>query len=166
MSLPHLPAKFEAEVEVQYYYSSVICNLLNCAFVARFRTDGIYDKDIKILAEYKLGGDLLDQEFLVRCICQALCYIKKIEDSGETLPSIIFIGNDKHFVIFDSSILSNYLKYITSELIPSTVFNSPPNILKDLLYKNLNIHKYRISDLSLLGNILNNYKNKYCKTYY
>ena len=164
MIYPMLPPKFEQEVEVQVYYSQILSQLIKCSFSARFRTDGIFynkENSIKILAEFKVGGDLSsDNDLFIRCIIQILCYIKKIEDSGEMLPNIIFISNENHFAIFDSNILNNYLKYVDSNMAPSTMFATPPKYLKDLLLKEISIKKYRRSDLSFLKSLIRNFKNK------
>lgn len=158
--MPPIPA-FDVEKDVEHYYSFFICSELKCAFSGKFRTDGIYENEhIKLLAEYKVRGDLLDQNFLAACICQAMCYIRTIENCGERLPDAILIANDKHFTIFDSSMLENYLPYITNQMTASTLFASPPPILKGLICKNFNVHKYKLTDLRLLGNILKNYKGK------
>jgi len=158
-----LPPKFEQEVEVQVYYSQILSQLVKCSFSARFRTDGIFynkETNIKILAEFKVHGDLNNNDLFIRGIIQILCYIKKIEDSGEMLPNIIFIGNENHFAIFDSNILNNYTKYVDSSMTPSTMFSTPPKYLKDLLLKEINIKKYRRSDLSFLKNLIENFKDK------
>lgn len=86
MILPELPFKFKDEREVQIFYSFALMSFLNCPFVAKYRTDGIYNSkkyNIKILVEYKCeanhGKNLSNSEFLARCIIQILCYIKKME---------------------------------------------------------------------------------------
>ncbi len=164
MKIPQLPTDFEFETEVQFHYSSVICKILECRFSVKFGTDGIYHnkiKNIKVLAEFKVGENLKeDKEFFVKCVIQILCYIKKIEDSGESLPNIIFIGNDNHFAIFDSSILSEYLEFVNSIMVPSDMFLDPPEKLKTILLEKLNVHKYPISHLSMLKTIINNYEDK------
>jgi len=164
VKIPQLPASFDNETEVQFYYSMAICDLFKCAFTARFRTDGIYEQNvikIKMLAEYKNGGDLkLDKDFLSRCVCQVLCYLKKIEDSGELLPNIIFIANDKYFTIFESSILSDYLHFVNGSMIPSSIFTSPPEELKKSLMDNFKVHIYSILDLSIIEEIVKSYDGK------
>ena len=143
MKLPQMPINFSVEKEVEYYYSSVICNLLNCPFVARFRTDGIYDtQNIRILGEYKTTGNLSDDtDFFNRCVIQVLCYIKKIEDSADRIPNLIFIGTGSHFSIFETVFLSKYLEYVDSSMVPNHMFNKPPKDLLSLLSSELNVSK-------------------------
>ena len=164
MIIAEMPMGFSAEKEVEHYYSTSICDLLKCPYTSRFLTDGIYYNEtdkIKILAEYKVFGDLINNKSLLcRCIIQIMCYIKKVEDSGELLPNIIFIANEKNFVIFDSSVLLHYMSYVNSQMVPSEMFETPPKELLNLLMENIIIPIFDILQLSLLPNIIQGYKGK------
>lgn len=163
MRIPTLPISFSVEEEVKEYYRSVFRIIINGEFDARFKTDGLYnckEKNIKMLSEFKYGGNLLEQDFFVRCVIQVLCYIKKVEAAGELPPNIIFIGNHNHFCIFDSSILEKYIDYISIDMIPSKMFLDPPEDLKVILTKELKIQKYMITHLHLLKDLIKSYEGK------
>jgi len=164
MKVPLLPIKFYHEVEVQQHYVEVLKNLLKCDFSAKFRTDGLFDSkkySLKLLAEFKTAGDLIiDKNILNRCIIQNMCYIKKVEDGGEKLPDLIFVGTGSHFSIFESILLADYLHFVNSSMIPRNMFDNPPPELMKILSENLHVPKYSILDLPLLENIIENYKGE------
>lgn len=164
MKIPLIPVKFNYEVEVQVYYSRVLCDLLNCPFSVKSQSDGIYDsknKKLKMLAEYKCGGDLVeDKDLFARCVCQALCYIKKIEDSGDPLPNTIFIANENHFSIFSAKKVEPYLQFVTSDITPSDFFLDAPQELRENIIQNLFAHKYRIDEIEILEDLIKEYEGE------
>ena len=165
VKIPLLPSKFERENEVSSFYSEILKDLLKCPFKASFNTDGFFiseKKKIKLLAEFKFGGDFtLDPNLFLKCVCQTLVYIKKVEESGsaDLFPNLIFIGNDKHFSIFDSGILIKYLSHINSYMVPSEIFQNPPQELIAAL-KELNTNKYNLHEFPILESLLSSYESK------
>jgi len=170
INYPQLPIfkKEDVETIVQHYYTKVLELVLDCDFRIKFKTDGIFENEglgIKLLCEFKKGGDLKSYIFLIKCICQVLAYIKKFEKSGEILPNIIFIANDLNFCVFNSSILKEALDLNVewNQCNPSSFFNNPPKILKEYLNKNIesfNIHKFSIAQVSILENLFKNNINQ------
>jgi len=158
---PPLPVTFNVEKEVAFYYSSVISQILNCSFKARFNTDGLFESsEIKLLAEYKCGVSLT-KKGLIQCVVQNLFYIKRIEKAGELLPNVIFIGNEENYCIFDSSNLNEYLKLDVNwfEISPSQAFIKPPEVLYNAIEKSFTVHLYSLSNIPILEQIINNFRN-------
>jgi len=153
-----IPSSFNNEKEVEYFYSKIFTGILKCNFQARFNTDGIYDNgNIKLLAEYKKSGDLKNPLFLSKCICQIIGYIKKIENYGEKLPDIIFIGTENQFSMFEASKLKKYLEldFDWSLKSPSYWFLNPPIKIEEILEK---IPLYNINYINNIKEIIKNYK--------
>ncbi len=102
------------EAQVQRHYLVPLEKKFKTLFTHIFRTDGLLDsKDLHILAEFKLHKekDLTNILDLVDCIIQILFYLKKISKSkkGEKIPSLILIGSEKFFCLFETNKIINYL---------------------------------------------------------
>jgi hypothetical protein len=154
-----IPSNFNNEKEIEYFYSKILTKFLKCNFQARFNSDGIYENDnIKILAEYKYNGNLNNPLFLSKCLCQIIAYIKKIENYGEKLPNIIFIGTDKYFTIFELSLLKEYIYNDFNWILksPSYWFINP---IEEII-NNINIKIFSINNINIIKDIINNYTSE------
>jgi len=150
---------FNNEDEVKHWYTNKL-ERLGFKFKSILNTDGIYEKgEVKILSEYKKRGDLRDNKFLIKCLCQVIAYIKKMENNGEKLPNIILIGTENRFYIFESIILEEYLYFHWDSKAPRYWFDHPPEEIINKMNK-INIKSFSIDNIIILKETIDNYKSK------
>ena len=158
---------FDAEMSVQMFYCRILelKSILDSKIRFIKRTDGIIEnerKGIKLIAEFKKGGDLRKNDFLVKCICQVLAYMHQLDKDGDSIPNYIFIGNEERYCVFEASLIEEAFKLNIDWFqfsAASKFFETPPPELKKYLDDNIdgyNIHKISIDQCILLEDLFKN----------
>ena len=113
------------EKDVENYYRTYLLKLFpNSIITSPFKTDGILEfENLKILLEFKYDLDFTVKDNKVIAIIQALCYMKRMENKGEKLPSIIFIGDKNEcFVLHSNDVLKHLSLDLDWSVAPSNAF--------------------------------------------
>jgi len=110
-------------------------------FESKHGTDGVlFAKDYKdhpinliMLLECKYDADFTQRSAILKVLIQALYYLKKFEDYGEDLPSVILIGDINECFCLHSNELKEYLEHdLDWTIAPSSAASKNPALLKEM----------------------------------
>lgn len=125
----------------------------NMEITSPFGCDG-YGVDTKkintyrVLMEFKYDVRLTNKLDRVKVIAQMIFYIKKFENKGEKLPTIIFVGDKNEcFVLHVNNILDYLDMNIDWSVAPSSAYKNTELITKLLNDSNINTFIFNINDL-------------------
>lgn len=125
----------------------------NMEITSPFGCDG-YGVDTKkmdtyrVLMEFKYDVDLTNKLDRVKVIAQMIFYIKKFENKGEKLPTIIFVGDKNEcFVLHVNNVLDYLDMNIDWSVAPSSAYKNTELITKLLNDSNINPFIFKINDL-------------------
>lgn len=125
----------------------------NMIITSPFGCDG-YGVDTKksntyrVLMEFKYDVDLTNKLDRVKVITQMIFYIKKFENKGEKLPTIIFVGDKNEcFVLHVNNILDYLDMDIDWSVAPSSAYKNTELITNLLNDPNINPFIFKINDL-------------------
>lgn len=110
---------------------------------------------LRLLMEFKYGTDLTKNHDRARIMCQCIHYMKKFEEHGDRLPTIIVgADEDQAFVL----IASKFYKYLKGDydwsVAPNQAYLKDKKLMKDLLKdKNMEVYPF-----SFVGG---NFKERY-----
>lgn len=131
------------EKDVENYYRTYLLKLFpNSIITSPYKTDGILEYkynnnestiDVKILLEFKYDLDFTIKDNKVIALIQSLCYIKAIENKGEKLPTLIFIGDKNECFILHTN---DIIKYLSEDVNWSV---APSNAYKHDSFKELRL---------------------------
>lgn len=81
-----------------------------------FKCDGYFETTINgtktsVICEYKYDTDMKNNVARARVICQVLFYLKKFEDTGKTLPNIVFVGDVNECFVVHTNNIAKYLDF-------------------------------------------------------
>lgn len=105
--------ELNTEKDVENFYKQHLKNLYpKCKITSPFKTDGILEiGNLKILLEFKLDLDFTKKDNKVIALIQSIVYLKKIENSGNKLPQIVFIGDRNMCFVIHTNTVLKYLSY-------------------------------------------------------
>ena len=77
----------------------------------RYKCDGYvdYSSNLKLLIEYKYDEDLHNSVSRAKVLAQVLYYLKRFEESGEPLPSVVMVGDINEVFVMHTNPLLKYL---------------------------------------------------------
>lgn len=126
------------ESQVQEAYNSVFKSYFNISLIERkhqcdgyFKTATQNGKDISVLIEYKYDIHMKDRVQRSKAIAQCLGYIKKFEESGESIPKLIFIGDINECTLIHTNDIINLLdtEDVDWSIPPSNMGDANPNLV-------------------------------------
>lgn len=136
-----------------------------------FKTDGVVDAEIGINGEIKYLRILLETKFnenfdnkviRAKVLCQVVSYLKRFDGEGESLPSVILVGDKNECFVVHTNLLMKYLigDYDWS-LAPSVAFKDD-KLFGDLI-EDKDLHKscfiYLINDEFNFDDVMNKVKD-------
>ena len=99
------------------------------------KCDGYLDVDmfLRLLLEYKLNERLEEAPQRAKVLVQIIFYLKRFEEAGIELPSVLFVGDrDECFLLHSNQVLG-YLDYDADwTLPPSDAWRKHPSLVADL----------------------------------
>lgn len=102
------------------------------------KCDGYLDVDmfLRLLLEYKLNERLEEAPQRAKVLVQIIFYLKRFEEAGIELPSVLFVGDrDECFLLHSNQVL-DYLDYDADwTLPPSDAWRKHPSLVADLAAK-------------------------------
>ena len=102
----------------------------------------------KVLCEFKYNVDLTQKIEQIKILIQSIYYLKKFENDGKILPSVLFIGDiDECFIIHTNSLLK-YLDYdLDWSIAPSSSYKVNSKLMGDMMEDDkINPHIFDLSD--------------------
>jgi len=95
-----------------------------------------------MLLEFKYNKDFTDRNCIIEVMIQILYYLKRLEEFGEDLPDVCFVGDINECFCFHSNIITKYLSEdINWSIAPSTASKHNAILFKKMLEDN-NIHPF------------------------
>lgn len=102
---------------------------------------------LRILLEFKNGTNLTKVYDRARIICQCIHYMKKFQENGLELPTVIVgADEDQAFVL----VANKFYKYLNGDynwdISPSSAYKDDPSLLRDLVKDaNLNVYPFQFT---------------------
>src|SRR5690554_2847005 len=94
MSLKSKLEKSLNEKDVENSYRAELDKIENASITSPYNVDGLLvTKDIRSLLEFKYEESLKNKLSQCNVLIQCLYYLKKFENSGDKLPTTIFVGD-------------------------------------------------------------------------
>lgn len=125
-----------------------------------YNTDGLIKSKVHnliALLEFKMDLDFKKRSDIARVLCQVVFYLKKFETEGETVPSIVFVGDiNECFVMHTEFLLPYFNEDINWSGPPSSAHEDNPNLRK-LLHENKDItpHVFDVDESFDFSEIVN-----------
>lgn len=135
MSLKSKLSKSINEKDVENIYRSELLKIEGSHITSPYAVDGLLEsKNIRSLLEFKYQESLKNKLSQCNVLIQCLYYLKKFENSGEKLPTTIFVGDiNECFAIHTNSIV----KYLSSEIdwkiAPSEAHKKNPELIQAMV---------------------------------
>ena len=112
----------------KYFFGSSISSPYGC--------DGLLvskKHDLWLLMELKYDLDFTKQSEIGKVVLQSLFYIKKFEQDGKELPTIVFVGDRNECFLFHTNSIISYLdKDIDWSVAPSSAHEKYPELRNEL----------------------------------
>jgi hypothetical protein len=140
----------EKDVENTYrqFLSTRIPNLV---FTSPFGCDGFGEaksSKIKVLVEFKDDLDMLSKSNQVKVLSQAIYYIKKFEQSGNILPTTVFVGDKNECFVVHVNDLFPYLSMdLDWNIAPSNAHKNMDLVTKMMEDENINPHIFSVDNV-------------------
>jgi hypothetical protein len=101
------------EKDVENFYRQHLKKLFpNSKITSPYKTDGILEcGNLKMLLEFKLDLDFTKKDNKAIALIQSIVYLKKIENSANVLPQVVFIGDKNECFVLHTNVLLHYLSY-------------------------------------------------------
>lgn len=146
LNLYNLLQECKVESDIEEKYKRVISRYFPDAKISSpYYTDGLLENGLKMLMEFKFKFDLTKRLQLVDLLIQLIYYLKKFENYGDELPTIIFGGDFDECFCLHSNDLTPYLnENLDWSIMPSEAPSKNP-ILAKKLYNDQNIKPYIFS---------------------
>ena len=129
-------AKAENEKDVENTYrAELLANLKNSQITSPFGCDGLLEaEDVRSLLEFKFDKAMKTKLAQCGVLIQVLYYLKKFEDSGERLPSTIFVGDVNECFALKTNSIAKYLSHdIDWQIAPSAASEQNPALVKAMV---------------------------------
>lgn len=129
-------AKAENEKDVENTYrAELLANLKNSQITSPFGCDGLLEaEDVRSLLEFKFDKAMKTKLAQCSVLIQVLYYLKKFEDSGERLPSTIFVGDVNECFALKTNSIAKYLSHdIDWQIAPSAASEQNPALVRAMV---------------------------------
>lgn len=94
-------------------------------------------KDFIMLLEFKYDKKFMNRNCIIEVMIQILYYLKRLEEFGEDLPDVCFVGDIDECFCFHSNIIIKYLSEdIDWSIAPSTASKHNATLFKNMLEDN------------------------------
>lgn len=133
------------EKDVENIYRAEFIKMDGSTITSPHGTDGLFQcGNIRTLLEFKYNSDLKNKLKQSDVLSQCLFYLKKFEDSGERLPSTIFIGDENEALALHTN---KILKYLSMDIDWSKAPSSA--------HKNMELVQALVNDQDILPFVYN-----------
>lgn len=124
------------EKDVENYYRHELLKIFEeSQITSPYGCDGVLKFDnVRTLLEFKYKQMLKNKLSQCNVLIQCLYYLKKFENSGEVLPSTIFVGDQNEcFAIHTNSIVKYLSEEIDWKIAPSEAHKLNPELIKAMV---------------------------------
>ncbi len=117
--IKNLLKKIINETDVQTNYKTIMMDYFeDSIIISPYKSDGLLISEIdmlNMLMEFKYTKELnlLERSGITKILIQILYYLKKFEQNGKDLPTVLFGGNDKHCFCLH---INNIIKYLSENV--------------------------------------------------
>lgn len=110
------------EKDVENHYRAEIEKVVPASFTSPYKSDGYIEwRNVRMLLESKLNGNLDTQAGQSNVLAQLLYYVKKFENDGLAKPNVLFVGDKFHCFALSTEKVEHFLSLpIDWSLAPST----------------------------------------------
>lgn len=129
-----LASKKEKDVE-NIFRTELKNRYTGCNITSQYGTDGILELgNFKMLLEFKYNEYLKEKVEQCNVLAQMLYYVKKMEDMGERLPDILFVGDVNECFALHTNVLLKYMNYnIDWKIAPSDAHRKNPTLIQAMI---------------------------------
>lgn len=142
------------EKDVEVAYKAIFQKYYGVSFPSPYGSDGyielaqrsLFDDELRLLLEVKYDLDLTQSKERAKIVAQAIYYLKRFEQDGKLLPSVILGGDENQmFTIYAPKLKSYLAEDYDWSIAPSSAWRDNENLYRKLLEdRNLNVYVFDI----------------------